>query len=396
MKQYVFMILLTAALTFVLTWIVWKVSVRFKLYPGIRDRDMHTTPIPRLGGIAIFLGIAIAILASPLTRFATLWADPAPILSVLVASFLIVLVGVADDLWDLDWFIKLAAQFLAAGIVAVWGGLQIYTLPIGGLVVGSSWMSIALTMLAIVVVMNAVNFIDGLDGLVAGVVLIANVVFFAYAYMLLRDTGATSYFALASFLAALMIGACIGFLPLNFNPAKIFMGDAGALLFGLLMACSAVAITGHLDPATLFPDGDENFGKSQLLAAFIPILLPVLILILPLADFGLAVLRRTSAGKSPFSPDRKHLHHRMIDAGHAHRATVLVFYSWTAVISLSVLIMYIGTTKRWPGTYLWGIAYLVLGVIACAIVTFLPATRRARRVATPETPVPLTKEPLAP
>ncbi|KQZ82187.1 UDP-N-acetylmuramyl pentapeptide phosphotransferase [Microbacterium sp. Root166] len=376
MKQYIFTILFTAAVTFALSWTVWRLSLKYKLYPGIRERDVHKTPTPRLGGIAMFLGVVAAFLVSSQHPFfAIIWNEPVQVWAILGATFLIVLVGVADDIWDVDWMIKLGAQFLAAGIIAWFGELQIYSLPIGGLSVGSSWVSFTLTVFSIVIVMNAVNFIDGLDGLVAGVCLIANGVFFAYTYMLVRDTGASTYFNTASFIAAVLIGACVGFLPLNWSPARLFMGDAGALMLGLLMACSAIAITGQIDPAIM---GDnDDFGRSQLLGAFIPILLPVVIVLLPLLDFGLAVVRRMSRGKSPFSPDRKHLHHRMLDMGHTDRDAVLIFYAWTALVSFAFLLMYIGTTLEWPGDYLFGVAYGVVGVVACLVVTLMPSRRRA-------------------
>ncbi|WP_243076861.1 MraY family glycosyltransferase [Microbacterium sp. SS28] len=383
MKQYVFTILFTAIVTFVLAWAVWRLSMKYKLYPGIRERDVHKTPTPRLGGIAMFFGVVAAIGVSAANPFFEIfWADPRPVYAILAATVVIVLVGIADDLWDLDWFVKLGAQFLAAGIIAWFGELQIYSLPIGGLIVGSGPVSFALTVFSIVIVMNAVNFIDGLDGLVAGVCLIANSVFFAYSYMLSRDFAASN-FSLATFIAAVIIGACLGFLPLNWNPAKLFMGDAGALMVGLLMACSAIAITGQLDPSVLDP---EDFGRSQLLGAFIPILLPVVVVLLPLLDFGLAVIRRMRAGKSPFSPDRKHLHHRMLDMGHSDRGAVLIFYAWTAIFGLGVLLMYIGTTSGWPGDYLPGVAYVALGVAACLVVTFLPSRRPAPRPALESAP----------
>ena len=173
------------------------------------------------------------------------------------------------------------------------------------------------------------------------------------------EAGASSYFNLASFIAAVLVGACIGFLPLNWNPAKMFMGDSGALMLGLLMATSAIAITGQLDPAII---GDNDvFGRSQLLGAFIPILLPIVVVILPLLDFGLAVIRRMGAGKSPFSPDSKHLHQRMLDMGHSDRDAVLIFYAWTAVVSLAFLLMYIGTAQEWPGDYLLGVVFGAVG-----------------------------------
>lgn len=391
MKQYLFTIILTATITLALSWAVWQLSLRFKLYPGIRERDVHTTPTPRLGGIAIFLAIAAAIGVSSVNPFfEIMWAPPQAMWAILGASLLIAVIGVIDDLWDLDWMIKLGAQFLAAGIITVGGGLQILSLPLGEIVIFSSWLSIALTVFAIVIVMNAVNFIDGLDGLVAGVCLISNGVFFAYSYILTRDTGASSYFNLSSFLAAVLIGACLGFLPLNWSPAKLFMGDSGALVMGLLMATSAVALTGQLEPAALDP---EQIGRSQLLGAFIPILLPLVVVMLPLLDFGLAVFRRMRAGKSPFAPDRKHLHHRMLDLGHRDRDAVLIFYAWAAVISLAVLLMYVGTREDWPGQYIPGVIFGVIGIAACLVVTLLPSRRStsaastgARTPAAPATP----------
>ncbi len=386
MKQYLFIAILTATVTLILSWAVWQLARRYKLYPGIRERDVHKTPTPRIGGVAIVLAICSAIAVSAAHPFFdSLWVPPRQMWSILAAVGVIAIVGVIDDLWDLDWMIKLAAQFLAAGIITVGGGLQILSLPLGDLVVVSSWTSIIVTMLALVIVMNAVNFIDGLDGLVATVCLIANGVFFVYSYMLSRDTGASSYFTLASFLAAVLIGACLGFLPLNWSPAKLFMGDSGALVLGLLMATSAVALTGQLDAAVLDP---ERLGRSQLLGAFIPIMLPVVIVMLPLVDFGLAVLRRMGAGRSPFSPDRKHLHHRMLDLGHRDRDAVLIFSAWTAVISLAFLLMYIGTREDWPGQWRLGILFGLLGAGACLAVTLLPSGRPAASVPTPQESTP--------
>lgn len=378
MRQYVFTLILTAALTLALAWAIWRLALRFKLYPGIRDRDVHTVPTPRLGGVAMFVAMVVAILVSSANPFfGIIWADPRVMWSILGAAALTVVVGVLDDLIDLDWMIKLAAQFLAAGIIAVGGGLQIYTLPLGDLWVGSSWLSIVLTMFAIVVVMNAVNFIDGLDGLVAGVCLIANTMFFVYSYVLVRDTGNSTYFNLATFLAVVLVGACAGFLPMNWNGAKLFMGDGGALVLGLLMATSAIAITGQFDPAML---EDDRLGRSQLVGAFLPILLPIAVVLLPLLDFGLAVIRRLRAGKSPFSADRQHLHHRMLDMGHSDRDAVLIFYAWTGIFSLAVLLMYLGAREDWPGEYLPGVVFGAVGVAACLAVTFFPSRRhRAAR-----------------
>lgn len=390
MKHYLFTLILTGAVTFILTWVVWRVSMRYKLYPGIRERDVHKNPTPRLGGVAMFLGVLTAFaLSSVVPYFQIIWIKPTQIAAILTATLLIVVVGVADDLWDLDWFLKLGAQFLVAGIVVGPGGVQIYYLPFEGMTYVSGWVSVTVSVLLIVVVMNAVNFIDGLDGLVAGVALIANGVFFAYTYMLTRDLEYTTYSNLAAFIAIVLVGVCVGFLPFNWNPARLFMGDGGALMVGLLMAVSALLVTGSLPPQTLV-DNDQ-FGRSQLLGAFIPVILPAAVVMLPLLDFGMAVIRRMSKGKSPFSPDRKHLHHRMLDMGHSDRDAVLIFYAWTAVVSLSVLLMYIGTTARWPGLYWPGVGFFLLGAAACLVVTLLPSRGLPRRSARARTPAPERK-----
>jgi UDP-GlcNAc:undecaprenyl-phosphate GlcNAc-1-phosphate transferase len=239
-----------------------------------------------------------------------------------------VAIGILDDLFDLDWSIKLAGQILAAGILA-WQGVQIVSLPIGGLIIGSYGASLIITIFLAVLVMNAVNFIDGLDGLVAGVVLIGTSAFFLYTYLITQQTSPTNYFNLASLISAVVIGITVGFLPFNWHQAKIFMGDSGSMLLGLLMATSAIAVTGQIDPATV---------SSRVLApAFLPLILPFAILLLPLLDLLLAVIRRVRAGDSPFKADKKHIHHKLQDLGHSHVGSVLVFYLWTAIISFGGL-----------------------------------------------------------
>jgi UDP-GlcNAc:undecaprenyl-phosphate GlcNAc-1-phosphate transferase len=364
MLMLALMALVSALVTFVFSFFIRRLSHKYRLYPKIRERDVHTRPTPRLGGIAMFMGVAAAfVLASQLPFFAIVFGNPGPPFAILGAAFLIVIVGVADDIWDLDWTIKLAAQLLVAALVA-WQGVQILSLPIGGLTVGSPAMSFILTIFTIVLVMNAVNFIDGLDGLVAGVALISNGVFLIYSYLLARETSPSNYFNLASLIAAVIVGACAGFLPFNWHRARLFMGDAGSMLVGLMMATGAIAVTGQIDPATL--------GRSELLPAFLPIILPFAILLLPLADFTLAVLRRLRAGKSPFTADRKHLHHRLLDMGHSHLQAVLILYSWTTVVSVGFLLFFIAKP------YGFAVAFLVVGAILCTFLTLAPLTRRQR------------------
>ena len=377
MTLFLALALVAALVTFGGSVLVWKLSLKYRLYPKIRERDVHTRPTPRLGGVAMFVGILIAFGAaafvstlgsSRFSNIAIVFQNPGQILAILGAALLIVIVGVADDIWDLDWTTKLAAQFLAAGLIT-WQGVSIVSLPIGGITVGSSWMFAIITVFVIVLVMNAVNFIDGLDGLVAGVALIANGVFFLYSYLLVQQTSPTNYFNLASLVAIILVGACAGFLPLNWHPAKLFMGDAGALLIGLLMATSAVAVTGQLNPT--------GVGLNQFVAAFIPILLPFAVLVIPLLDFGLAVMRRLRAGKSPFSADRKHLHHRLLDMGHSHLHAVLILYGWTAVASIGCLLTYVFPVY-FKISSLWAILALFVGFVICAVITLAPLGRRKR------------------
>jgi UDP-GlcNAc:undecaprenyl-phosphate GlcNAc-1-phosphate transferase len=210
--------------------------------------------------------------------------------------------------------------------------------------------------------MNALNFIDGLDGLVAGVAIIANGVFSIYIFIISDGpTKQSDYFSLAQLISAVLIGACVGFLPLNWHRARLFMGDAGALLVGLMMAASTIAVTGQIDPSAL----DETVGSPR---QFLPAFIPLLILIIPLLDFALAVFRRLRAGQSPFAADRKHLHHRLLDMGHSHLLSVLVLYAWTAAVSIGVLLFLFLDT--W-----WAALGTVLGLVACTVITLGPLSR---------------------
>ena len=365
MRAYLLMMLISAVVTFFGTFSVLKLAHKYKIYPAIRSRDVHTRPTPRLGGVAMFAGFLVTVvIAGSLGWFKSVYAEPVHVIAIVAAAFLITLIGFLDDLYDLDWSLKLAGQFLVAGILA-WQGVQIVSLPIGGLTIGSFGISFIATVFLAVLVMNAVNFIDGLDGLVAGVVFIGTAVFFAYSYLLAQQTSPTNYFNLASLLSAIVLGMCIGFLPYNWHRAKIFMGDSGAMLLGLLMATSALTVTGQIDP--------QIISRGELIPAFIPLILPLAILILPLLDFSLAVIRRLRAGKSPFAADREHIHHRLQDFGHSHLGSVLVFYVWTALISLTCLLFFF-----WPNWAVW--LFLNFGLIAALTFTLWPLIQRRRKI----------------
>ena len=359
---YALIALIATSVSFLLAAGLWRAGIRYGWHREIRPRDVHQEPTPRLGGIALFVGMVVSAgIASRLPEFAAVFDNPRPISAVLIGAFIVVALGVVDDLIDLDWLTKLSGQIIAAGVVA-WQGVQIVSLPIGGLTLFSPTLSLILTVLAIVLVMNAVNFIDGLDGLVAGVALISNGVFFLYAFVLTNSDQGTPYFSLATILTVLLAGSLVGFLPLNWNPAKLFMGDSGALLVGLIMSVSAISVTGQIDPGAVSP--------TQLLPAFLPVILPLAVLVVPLLDFGLAVVRRLRRGMSPFDADRAHLHHRLLDMGHTHRQAVLILYSWTAVLA-------IGTLMFLFVAWYWALGIIAIGLVGSTIVTLSPDQRVA-------------------
>src|SRR5690606_11429668 len=222
---------------------------------------------------------------------------------------------------------KLVDQILAAGFLAG-QVVRIVLFPVFGLTIGSSRMTLVVTILVVVTAIHAVNFVDGLDGLAAGVIAIGGTAFFAYTYILTTQTQ-TEYSNIATVVMACVVGACLGFLPHNFHPARIFMGDSGAMFLGLTMAAASILVTGQINPGTV----EVSIGVPAILL----ILLPLAVLVLPLLDMGLAVVRRVLAGKSPFHPDRMHLHHRLLDFGHSHRRAVLIMYVWTAVIAFGAV-----------------------------------------------------------
>jgi UDP-GlcNAc:undecaprenyl-phosphate GlcNAc-1-phosphate transferase len=359
-----------AAVTFLLALLTYKLSTRYRLYPRIRERDVHTRPTPRLGGAAMFLGVVVAFaVASQLPPLAIVFSEPVRVLAVLGAAAMIVVIGIADDIWDLDWLTKLAGQIIAAGLLA-WQGVSITAIPLPNTIVQlSPYMSLIVTVFIVVLVMNAINFIDGLDGLVAGVAIIANGAFFICTYVLTYGpVEQNTYFNLPELIAVVLVGACIGILPLNFRwgekrPARLFMGDGGALLVGMLMAASTVSITSSADLDL------DDIDVSKFASTFAPVVLPVAVLVVPLLDFGLAMLRRLRAGKSPFSADRKHLHHRLLDMGHSHLHAVLIFYSWTAVAGAGCVLLLF--TPWWIA-----LAVTLAGLVVCATVTLAPLSRR--------------------
>ncbi len=363
MRAYLLLMLLAAGTTYLCTPLVRRLAQRSAAMTPVRDRDVHSVPTPRLGGVAMFAGVAVAFVVASQMRFLEgIFTESWGPWAVLGAAGVVCLLGALDDVFDLDALTKLAGQVLAAGLMA-WGGVQLVTLPVGGVTVGSPGLFLVLTVLAVVVAINAVNFVDGLDGLAAGVIGIGGVAFFLYSYRLTRDASPDDYSNLASLTAAVLVGACLGFLPHNVNPARIFMGDSGSMLIGLMLAASTVAVTGQVDPQVV--------SRAVLVPAFLPVLLPLAVLLLPLLDLVLAVVRRLAAGQSPFTADRQHLHHRLLDLGHSHRHAVWVLWLWTAVVAFGAVSPAFVDLRL--ALWLWAAA-LVTAVLA----TVGPRRRRRR------------------
>ncbi|GAA2002553.1 MraY family glycosyltransferase [Brevibacterium samyangense] len=361
MRAYLFIVVITAIVAYLVTPMVRRIAERGLIFSPLRERDVHSVPTPRLGGVAMFAGVIVGLLFASQTPFlAELFLDPAPIIGVAGAATVLCLLGVVDDIWDLHWLPKLAGQALAAGFMAL-NGVALLSIPFETVIIGSPRMSIVLTVFVVLVTINAVNFVDGLDGLAAGVVTIGGVAFFAYSYLLARDTSPDSYANLASLIIAVLVGACLGFLPHNFNPARIFMGDSGSMLIGLLLAASTIRVTGQVDPALL--------GSERVLATYMPVILPIAVMALPLIDLFLAVIRRLLAGKSPFSADAKHLHHRMLRLGHSQKRAVLIMYLWTAIFAFgSVSFLVLEPRVAVP--------VIVVALLATLTLTFFPFARK--------------------
>jgi len=205
-----------------------------------------------------------------------------------------------------------------------------------------------------------VNFVDGLDGLAAGVVGIGAFAFFSFSVLLIFVNG-QQIFTTAAMLTAALAGVCLGFLPHNFWPARMFMGDSGSQLIGLMLACSAISLTGQ------FSANNINTGiagaKASLLPELLPLILPFAVLVVPFVDLLLAVIRRTRAGRSPFAPDKKHLHHRLLEIGHSQRRAVLVMYLWTGLVAFGVVV--VSLFSGW-----WSVIGLSAMALTALLLTF--------------------------
>lgn len=353
MREYLLVLLVAAATTYLLSGLCRRMALRFGAVARVRDRDVHAIPIPYFGGLAMLGGVIAAfVLAINLPFLGKNLLIQHDFQAVLIAAVVICAVGVLDDLFELNAVAKLAGQVLAAGLVVA-NGVKMLWIPLPNSIISlDDSISIAITVFFIVLCSNAVNYVDGLDGLAAGVVAIGSLAFFSYSYILVAERE-LSRATTASLLTVAIAGVCLGFLPHNFFPARMFMGDSGALLLGLLLATSTISLTGQIDSSGLSAEG------SGLMAAYLPLILPLAIMALPFLDFVLAYLRRTNAGKWFWVADKKHLHHRLLEQGHSHRRAVILMYIWSALISFGAIA--IGLHPEWQTVALViGLAMILL------------------------------------
>lgn len=367
MREYLLVFLVAAAVTYLLTVVAREIALRTGAVAGVRDRDVHAEPVPYLGGLAMLGGLVAAYVVA---RELPFLSNSAPFVfedtkTVIIAGAMVCGVGVLDDIFDIDALMKLGGQLIAVGLL-VYSGLQFsfFPQPDGSQFSLDPAQGALLTVVVVVATVNAVNFVDGLDGLAAGVVGIGAVAFFFFSYQLtvlnrlpLATTGAL--------LSAALAGACVGFIVHNFHPARVFMGDSGSMLIGLVLSATALTLT------TQFT-GDEitqgaGGSTASLLPTLLPLALPVLILIVPLADLVMAVVRRTRAGRSPMAPDKQHLHHRLLEIGHSHRRAVAIMWLWAGLIAFSTVF-----ASLYTGPPVWiGIGALLAATL---LLTFILPT----------------------
>ena len=314
--------------SFLATFPVRRIATRIGYVAQPDDRKVHQVTTPYGGGAAMLVGFCVALMvAMAIPTLRNIILSSHEMLGVLLAAGVIFVVGVLDDFREMSAPAKVAGQFLAASIL-YFSGATMYQLKLpfaGFIVLGPSILPI-ITAVWVFALTNAVNLIDGLDGLAGGIVAIASGTLCLYG-LRLEDLGLLPSNNVGPLIAALTCGICLGFLRDNFHPAKLFMGDAGALLLGLLMSASTMVIGGRTPPAS----GVTFFF-------FAPLLIPVFILGVPLMDAVWAFVRRTASGQGFHTPDKNHIHHRLMRLGHGHRRTVVILWLWTALLCGFVLL----------------------------------------------------------
>ncbi|MEA2433755.1 MAG: UDP-GlcNAc:undecaprenyl-phosphate/decaprenyl-phosphate GlcNAc-phosphate transferase [Actinomycetota bacterium] len=294
------------------------------------DRKVHATPTPTLGGIAIFLAVIGALgLASFMSDFDGVFRQSSYVLGVVAGAVVIFALGAVDDLRDLPAPVKLAGQVFASGILFLAGVKMQFVIVPGGntLITFGDDVSVLVTVIWLVVMINAVNLIDGLDGLAAGIVAIAAAAFFVYTYQVSASGGLPiASAAPAPLIAITLVGATLAFLRYNFHPAKIFMGDSGSMMLGLVLGGATILGTSTFTSPIAITD-----SNAATFVAYFPLIIPLLVLAIPVLDAAFAIVRRARRRRSVFHADKEHIHHRLMDLGHGHRKAVVAMYLWSAL-----------------------------------------------------------------
>ena len=360
MTSYLAVFAVAAVVTFLATPLVRRFVIRAGAIYKPNDRTVHKVPLPTMGGIAMYLGLVAALIASQVLPFFHQLNLVNNSAAVLVTCTLMLGLGVIDDARGIQPLTKLVAQIFVGGVLVLLGVvLSYFWLPGYGLFILSGDLPVIITIVWVVAVANAVNLADGLDGLAAGMVGIAAAVFFVYS---VRSPGPLGIISQPALLAAITCGVCVGFLPWNFHPAKIFMGDAGSMLLGMLL--SITTIEGVHRTITTPSAGD-------IAAVAGTIAVPILVLMIPFLDVAYAIVRRTRRGQGIGYADKEHLHHHLMDIGHGHREAVLLMYLWSLLLSAGALAV-------WAINGRLVVGLILIGVAALFLVTALPRLNRRR------------------
>ena len=365
---YLFIGVIAALVTFVSTPFVVKLATRMNWVVAPDERRVHKVPTPDVGGIAMFLGFIVALaIAWKMGRFSPVFDNNSEPLGVLLAAIVIFATGLVDDIREISSPAKVTGTVIA-GLVLVYFGATMFYFRVPFLdvfVLSNDWIPL-ITILWLMGMSQAINLIDGLDGLAAGIVAIAAASFFLYSRRL-DDLGALAQPNMGPLIAIIALGVCLGFLPHNFNPAKIFMGDSGALFLGLLMAVSTSVVGGRADP------NSQTYTPGQTYFFLAPLFIPLFILGVPILDTLFAIIRRAVKRQGVATADKGHLHHRLMNLGHGQRRSVLILWLWTTI--LSGFVLYPIFTKAQTALIPIGTA-----AIALSLYTVLhPEVRRVRR-----------------
>lgn len=362
--DYGIVLLVAFGVTGAVTPVVRRVAVAHGWVIPPDPRKVHDRPLPQLGGTAMVIGFLVAFgVARIMGSFSSMFSGTTVPLGVILGVVIIWLVGTLDDFREVSPPAKTAGTVLAASALYLLGvGMVFFKLPFAGIVVLSPDLAPLITALWVFGMSQAVNLIDGLDGLAAGIVAIAAGAFFLYGHKL-AAAGVVKPDNPSPLLAIIALGLCLGFLPHNFHPARIIMGDGGALMLGLLMAASTMLVGGQTD--------DPFSGRTYFFYA--PLFLPLFILGVPIVDTAFALVRRATRRSGVTTADKGHLHHRLMRLGHGHRRSVLILWAWTGLLSLLVLYpVYVP-----KGNTLW--VPLGIGALGLLLYTYFhPGLRRTR------------------